>query len=300
MSEKRLRGLGSLISSTAAAVTAASNPAPNSSETQLLEIPVDKIVPNPRQPRRVFDKDALSELADSIRQHGLLQPVVVRSVGDTYELVAGERRWRATKLAGKETITAVCKPVDNIESLTLSIIENLQREDLDPIEEAIAYRTLVTELSLTQEEVASHVGKERSTISNALRLLDLPLSIQAKLQSGSLSPGHARVLLAVSDPAAQLNLAERAADKGMSVREIERLVYGSEGVAPDGTGKVSEDRKKLRPAHIAQLESQIAARVGTKVRLKEGRRGGKLVISFANDKEFLRILEVLGVDTSEV
>jgi ParB family chromosome partitioning protein len=300
MSEKRLRGLGSLISSTSGATSAPSSPTMNSSDTQLMEIPVDGIVPNPRQPRRVFDKDALNELADSIRQHGLLQPVVVRPVGDTYELVAGERRWRATKLAGKETITAVCKPVDNIESLTLSIIENLQREDLDPIEEAIAYRTLVTELSLTQEEVASHVGKERSTISNALRLLDLPLSIQAKLQSGSLSPGHARVLLAVSDPTAQLNLAERAADKGMSVREIERLVYGSEGVAPGGAEAGPEDERKLRPAHIAELERQIAARVGTKVRLKEGRRGGKLVISFANDKEFLRILEVLGVDTTAV
>ena len=300
MAEKKSRGLGSLISSTSGATATLSVSALPASNSQLIEIPVDKIVPNPRQPRRVFGKEALDELAESIRQHGLLQPVVVRPVGDSYELVAGERRWRATKLAGRETITAVAKPVDDLESLTLSIIENLQREDLDPIEEAIAYRTLVTELNLTQEQVAAHVGKERSTISNALRLLDLPLAIQAKLQSGSLSPGHARVLLAVSDPTTQMNLAERAADKGLSVREIERLVYGAEGVASGETEVGTPDKPSLKPAHIAQLEKQIAARLGTKVRLKEGRRGGKLVISFANDKEFLRILEVLGVDTSEV
>ncbi len=300
---KKSRGLGALLARTSTNTEAPQEAAEIPDGAQLVEIPVEKVVPSPRQPRRIFDKEALEELAASIRQHGLLQPVVVRPAGENYELIAGERRWRATKMAGKETITAVSKPADNTQSLTMSIIENLQREDLDPIEEATAYRTLITELSLTQEQVAGHVGKERSTISNALRLLDLPLGIQAKLQSGSLSPGHARVLLAVTDADAQRSLAERAADKGMSVRELERLVYGGEesengaGSAPQGA---APSRTGMKPAHIKDLEARLAAKLGTRVSLKEGRRGGKLVISFTNDQEFLRILDVLGINASEV
>ncbi len=310
MSDKKLRGLGSLISRTseqtpqAATATAMDTESGVAEGAQLIEIPVDNIVPNPRQPRRIFDKEAIAELASSINQHGLLQPVIVRQIGDKYELIAGERRWRATKEAGKQTITAVAKPADNTESLTLSIIENLQREDLDPIEEAIAYRTLITELSLTQEQVAGHVGKDRSTISNALRLLDLPLGIQAKLQGGSLTPGHARVLLAISDPLEQQRLAERASDRGLSVRELERIVYGADSETPAGgestTSAVGTTGARTKPAHITDLEQRIASRLSTSVKIKEGRRGGKLIISFANGKEFLAILEILGISGAEI
>jgi ParB family chromosome partitioning protein len=299
MSEKKTRGLGSLISNTTAVASVGKEAEPAKDAGQLMELPINDIMPNVRQPRSVFDKEALEELASSIRQHGLLQPVIVKPNGDNYELIAGERRWRASKMAGLSSIKAVCIPADGVQSLILSIIENLQREDLDPIEEATAYRTLITELKLTQEQVAERVGKERSTISNALRLLDLPIAIQAKLQSGSLTPGHARVLLAVSDPSLQRTLSEKAADKGMSVRELERQVYGNEPLAAGATwgGRSGLPAEALKPAHIKELESQIAAKLGTKVRITEGRRGGKVVISFANDKQFLGILEALGINT---
>ena len=298
MPEKKLRGLGSLISSTKDSVQVAALGAggePEPAGVRLIDVPVDRIVPSPRQPRRTFDKESLDALADSIRRHGLLQPVIVRPAGDKYELIAGERRWRAAQLAGQQTIAAVARPADNAESLTLSIIENLQREDLDPVEEATAYRTLISELNLTQDQVAAHVGRDRSTITNALRLLDLPLSVQAKLESGSLSPGHARVLLAVTDPGLQRTLSEKAGDKGLSVRELERLVYGASG----GRGPAPA-RRHIKPAHIQDLERRLAERLGARVRLKEGRRGGKLIIEFSSDQEFLHILAILGMDTDKV
>ena len=289
MTDKKPRGLGSLIASTGS--PAGSHAA--ASQTQLLDIPIDDVLPSPRQPRRTFGKEGLESLAQSIRQHGLLQPVVVRPMGDKFELIAGERRWRATKLAGSTTISAVSKPADNAQSLTLSIIENLQREDLDPVEEATAFQTLINDLNLTQEQVAVHVGKDRSTITNALRLLELPLAIQAKLSSGALTPGHARVLLAVPDPVLQSGLAERAADKKLSVRELELLVYGQRRI----TGPSSRFE---RPAHVRDIENRLAARLGVRVRLREGRHGGKLVIEFGSNEDFLRILEALGLDTTEV
>jgi len=289
MTEHKPRGLGSLVASTGKPTALQAT----ASQTQLIEIPVDDITPSPRQPRRTFGKEGLESLAESIRQHGLLQPVVVRPMDDKFELIAGERRWRATKLSGSKTISAVSKPADNAQSLTLSIIENLQREDLDPVEEATAFQTLINDLNLTQEQVAVHVGKDRSTIANALRLLELPLSIQAKLSSGSLTPGHARVLLAVPDPVLQTGLAERAADKKLSVRELELLVYGQRRLTGPST-------RYARPAHVRDIENRLAARLGVRVRLKEGARGGRLVIEFGSNEEFLRILEVLGLNTDEV
>lgn len=287
MTEKKLRGLSALVSSTATSEPSApSGPPPT--QLALLDVPIDGIVPNPRQPRRVFDPKAISDLAESIRQHGLLQPVIVRQADGRYELVAGERRWRAARLAGLPTIKAVASSADERASLVLSMIENLQREDLDPIEEATAYKTLIASLELTQERAAQYVGKERSTVANALRLLELPMAIQAKVISRALSPGHARVLLAVGDPQLQAQLAERAADKGLSVRQIEALVYGASGGKRGG-------RAAARPAHLADLERKISERLGSKVKLVERARGGKLIVEFASNEEFLRILELLGV-----
>ena len=287
MPDKRPRGLGSLIASTRHGAARAPG------DVRLVDVPVAAIVPSPRQPRRTFDREALESLAESIRQHGLLQPVIVRPTGSKFELIAGERRWRAAKLAGLEVIRAVSKPAGDAETLTLSIIENLQREDLDPIEEATAYRALTEELDLPHEQVAAHVGKDRTTITNMLRLLELPSGIQAKLASGALSQGHARVLLAVADPARQTALAERAARLGMSVRALEKLVYGDRGGA-----RAAGRRDK--PAHIQDLERRLRERLGVAVEIRERRRGGQLVITFRSNQEFIKILETMGVDTLEV
>ncbi len=283
MPEKRLRGLGSLISSTA------SQPAPPAEQTRMLDIPLSAIKPSPKQARRSFDKAALQSLADSIRDHGLLQAVVVRPIGGAFELIAGERRWRAAQLAGLETIRAVSRPSTDQETLVLSVIENLQREDLDPIEEAAAYRALLAEGDLTHEQVAAYVGRDRTTISNSLRLLDLPASIQAKLASGALTSGHARVLLAVTDPVEQARLAERASDGGMSVRQLERAVHGAAG------DRAASPARKEKAAHLADLERRISERVGVRVEIHEGRRGGRLVARFRTNDEFMRILEALGL-----
>lgn len=288
MSEKRSRGLGSLISSTTPRA------APPTGDVTVIDVPPAAIDPSPKQPRRTFRPASIESLAASIRQHGLLQPVVVRPTGEgRFQLIAGERRWRAAKLAGLETIRAICKPSSDEQTLTLSIVENLQREDLDPIEEASAYRSLVTELGLTHEQIANYVGKERTTISNSMRLLELPAAIQAKLAGGALTPGHARVLLAEPDPARQSALAERAANKGLSVRELERLVYGRRGA--------SRSRPEAsRPAHLQDLEVRISEKLGVRAQIREGARGGRLTIRFRNNQEFMRILGVLGVSESEL
>jgi ParB family chromosome partitioning protein len=253
-----------------------------------MDIPVAAVKASPNQPRRKFAPEALQALADSITAHGLLQPIVVREVEGAFELIAGERRWRAAKLAGLEAIRAICRPAGEADALVLSVIENLQREDLDPIEEASAYRSLAEDLQLTHEQIAAHVGRERSTVTNAMRLLELPPAIQAKLISRALSPGHARVLLAVTDPHLQLALAERAADKGMSVRELEQAVYGK------GEGARSAGGRR-QAAHLTDLEARISERLGVRAQVVEGKRGGKLVLKFKTNQEFMRILDAIGV-----
>lgn len=296
MPERRLRGLSSLISSTTSQPPPSPQapPPPPADQTRMLDIPVSAITPSPKQARRSFDKAALQSLANSIQEHGLLQAVVVRPVGGAFELIAGERRWRAAQLAGLQTIRAVSRPSTDQETLVLSVIENLQREDLDPIEEAGAYRALMAEGDLTHEQIATYVGRDRTTISNTLRLLDLPASIQAKLASGALSAGHARVLLAVTDPAEQARLAERASDGGMSVRQLERTVHGAPG-ARDASGA-----RKEKAAHLADLERRISERIGVRVEIHEGRRGGRLVARFRTNDEFMRILEALGLSDEDI
>ncbi len=290
MPEKPLRGLGSLLSR-----TAAQPPEPSTTpDVRILDIPLDSISPSPDQPRRTFQQAALASLADSIRDHGLLQPIVVRQTESGFQLIAGERRWRAARLAGLKTVRAVCKLTDGPKALVLSVIENLQRENLNPVEEATAYKSLRDQLNLTQEQIASYVGRDRATVANTLRLLDLPPSIQAKLASGSLTAGHARVLLAVADPDLRALLANRAADRGMSVRELERTVYGS------GSQRSARAASSPRPAHLSDLENRIAQQLGVKVAIREGRRGGKLVISFRTNQEFMRVLDALGISESDL
>jgi ParB family chromosome partitioning protein len=286
----RPRGLGSLLASSTAREAAL--PAPGGT-SRILDLPIEAVRPHPKQPRRRFDPDALASLADSIRSHGLLQPIVVRPKGEDFELIAGERRWRAAQQAGIQTIRAICRPADDPSALAISLVENLQREDLDPIEEASAYRTMAEDLGMTHQQIGERVGRERSTVSNAVRLLELPASIQAKLVGGELSPGHGRVLLSVSDPAERERLAGLVAKRGLSVRELERAVY--RGGRSEAAGM-----RGSRPAHITELEQRIAERLGVRARILEGRRGGRLVLSFRSNAEFMRILEVLEIADADI
>jgi ParB family chromosome partitioning protein len=253
------------------------------------EIPVDRITPNPHQPRRSFDPVRLAELAESIKEQGVIQPVVLRQVDDTYQLIVGERRLRAVEKLGWEKIPSlVLESVSNETALELAIIENLQREDLNPVEEASAFNRLMTECSLTQEEVAARVGKERSSVANSLRLLTLSEKIQKMLIDGSITAGHARALLAVPLQSEREELAERAAKSGMSVRELEKSVYSR---------KTARKTKAAgeRSAQILSIEESLKRKLATRVTITKKRKGGKITIEYYSIDELNRILEIFGV-----
>lgn len=253
------------------------------------EIPVSKIKPSPFQPRLNFDRGKLEELAQSIKVRGVIQPIVVRTAGDAFELIVGERRLKALELLGREKIPAtVYDAISNEEAMELTLIENIQREDLNPIEEARAYYRLMTECSLTQNDVAEKVGRDRSSVANSLRLLSLPAELQQMLSDGKLSAGHGRALLAVGNDAGKIGLAERAVREEMSVRDLEKLVYADK---PQNRGK----RVRLRSAQVMALEEELKRKLGTKVSLTERRKGGKITIEYYSNDELDRLLEILGV-----
>jgi ParB family chromosome partitioning protein len=250
----------------------------------VLEIPVDEISPNPLQPRRQFTPASLEELADSLKQHGLLQPVVVsRAPGGGYHLIAGERRWRAARLAGIARIPAVLRePAGDADQLALALIENLQREDLTPIEEARAYHHLRAELALSQEEIARRVGKERSTVANALRLLQLPLAVQGMVDTGELSAGHGRALAGLGEPARQEEIARRCVREGWSVRDLEHHLQPR---AP-----------RTRPAPDAETQEavdRLSLALGVRVEIRRRRRGGEIRLRFASEEELIRLFRQL-------
>jgi len=202
-------------------------------ETPIREIPIDQIDRNPEQPRKWFGEDQLEELKESILSHGVLEPIIVRPVEGRYELVVGERRWRAAQLAGLRTIPAVVRPLSDREAMEMALVENLQREDLNPIEEAEAYRRLMEEFQLTQEQVADRVGKKRSTVANRLRLLEIEPELRAEIAAGRLSAGHAKALLSIESSAERLKVAQRVIEEGWSVRAIEEYVrQGAKKRAP--------------------------------------------------------------------
>ena len=248
------------------------------------EVAIGEIRPNPLQPRRHFAQASLEELAASIREHGLLQPVVVsRSLAGGYELIAGERRWRASRLAGLERIPVVLREaVPDADQLALALIENLQREDLTPIEEARAYHHLRAELGLGQEEIASRVGKDRSTVANALRLLQLPLSVQEMVDAGELSAGHARALAGVSGAERQDEIGRRCAREGWSVRELERRLQP----APKRAARTAD------PETAAAAE-RLALALGVQVEISRRRRGGEIRLRFASEEELIRLFRLL-------
>jgi ParB family chromosome partitioning protein len=250
------------------------------------DIPVDRIVPNRYQPRQSFEPEELAHLAESVKRNGVLQPVLVRRKADGFfELIAGERRYRAAQLAGLKSIPAIVRNSSDEEAMELALIENLQRADLNPLEEARAYHRLVTEFGLTQEALAQRVGKDRSSIANSLRLLNLPSEIKALIESGQLSTGHAKVLLSLSQPELQIKLARRIIERQLSVRQTEQLV------ATERQAKATRTRRARGP--YAELEDQLQRRLGTKVTIHQGRTGGRIEIYFSEPAELDRLADLL-------
>jgi ParB family chromosome partitioning protein len=258
--------------------------APSLRPGALVEVAVSSIQPNPLQPRRRFEEESLRDLSVSIRRHGLLQPIVVNRAGDGgYVLIAGERRWRAAVAAGLQRIPAVVREAGgDDETLALALIENLQREDLTPIEQARAYNHLRAELGLSQEAIAERVGKDRSTVANALRLLQLSLPVQQLVDDGTLSSGHARALAGVTDRTKQVALGARCAREGWSVRDLERRLRGP----------VARPRRSADP-ETAEAAERLASALGARVEIKRRRRGGEIRIAFANERELIRLFDVL-------
>lgn len=252
------------------------------------EINIDEIVVNNKQPRKDFDEEKLEELAASMEQHGVLQPVILRKVGRGYELVAGERRWRAAAKAGIKKIPAVVKELSDGDVLEIALIENLQREDLNPIEEASAYKQLMDEFGLTQEELAKRVGKSRSQIANTLRLLNLEEGILKFILEGKLTAGHARALLSIEDKKLRYELAKKISADGLSVRQAEQLAQNL---------LQKKKKKSSRQAAISPIMSDIAEKMqqslGTKVRIRGSEKRGKIEIEFYSSEELERILEVI-------
>jgi len=251
-----------------------------------LELDVDLLTPNPLQPRAQIDDHPLEELAQSIRTHGVIQPIVVRRVGDQVEIVAGERRWRAAQRAGLLKVPVVFRDVPDDRLLEVALIENIQREDLNPIEEAQAYRRLADDLQLSQETIASAVGKDRATIANYMRLLRLPVEVRNDLASATLSMGHARALLGLADDVAQRRVAREVVSRGLSVRETEALIRRETTASP------------VRPTPIADpntraAEDQLKLALGTRARIVRRGDGGRIEIDFANEDELQRLYERL-------
>ncbi len=257
----------------------------------LVEVPVSAVDPNPRQPRREFPEEALAALARSIREVGVLQPVVVRPREEGYELVVGERRLRAAKMAGLATIPAVIREGDDAESLREALIENMHREDLGPLELAAAFQELLDELGVTQETVAERLGYSRAHVANTIRLLSLPPGVQRLLAEGMIQAGHARALLALDDQEAQSALAQRVAAESLSVRQVEELVrsYIEHPAASAPGAKPAEDPM------VGEMEEILSEQLATRVRVVVGKRKGKIVVEFASREDLERIVsEIIG------
>lgn len=259
----------------------------SSTGTEVNELPVDMIAPNPSQPRTDIDEGRVEELADSIRKVGVLQPVIVRPLGEKYQIIAGERRWRASRIAGLERIPVRILALDEVASLEVALIENLQREDLNPIEEARGYRQLLTGHQMTQAELADKVSKSRSTITNALRLLDLPEEVQELVYEGKMTAGHARAVLSVPDEAARIKLAMKIAEEGLSVREAENLARLF------AVGKTAHDPKPPTPKSFKVVARSLRRMLGTNVRVKQVKDKGKIEIEFRGEEELARIYRAL-------
>lgn len=267
----------------------------NDNET-VQDVKLSLIRPNPYQPRRTFDQKALRELASSIQESGVFQPIILRQPDPKlkrYELIAGERRFRASKLAKQTTIPAIIRTMSDEKMMEVAVLENLQREDLTPLEEAQAYQTLMDKLSLTQVQVAERLGKSRPYIANYLRLLSLPNEIKELVSAGKLSMGQARTLLGLKDRKQLVKLAKQAVEKNLTVRQLEELVAQMNGTAEKKRAK----RRQRKPAYVREAESQLQSKFGTKVAVAPSRKknAGKIEIPYTSADDFNRILEVLNI-----
>lgn len=249
------------------------------------ELKITELEANQNQPRRNFDDQALQELADSIKQHGVVQPIIVRKLDENYQIVAGERRWRAARLAGLKSVPVVVKDYSNIEVMEIALIENLQRQDLNAIEEAIAYKSLIEEHDMTQEEISEKIGKSRSAIANTLRLLNLPGEIKDFVIQGKISAGHARAILSVQDKRKQIEIALKVIEQQLNVRDIEKLVMQKEKKEPNKESKKSVE--------IIELEERLKKALSTKVNIVHKKSSGKIEIEYYNNDDLERILELL-------
>lgn len=258
------------------------------------ELQLDEIRPNPYQPRKNFNEDNLKDLSDSIRKNGVFQPIIVRKSSVMgYEIIAGERRFRASKLAGKDSIPAIVRAIDDEQMMEVAVLENLQREDLSPLEEAEAYSTLMKNLKITQSELSERLGKSRPYIANYLRLLDLPREVKTFVQDGKLSMGQARTLLALKDKDKLVELAEKTIKENYTVRQLEQIVNDV-----NGKKKVKKDRKKKLSPYLLQSQDRLQEKFGTKVAIKANEKTGKgkIEINYLSTEDFNRILDVLNIE----
>lgn len=264
------------------------NTAVSASGVELIKI--SEIEPNKNQPRRDFDQTALEQLADSIREHGIIQPLVLRPLtAGGYQIVAGERRYRASRMAGLNEVPAVIKELTDTETMEIALIENLQREDLNPVEEALGYQELMEKYDFTQDAVSKSVGKSRPAIANSLRLLNLPEEVLDMVRDGSLSSGHARAILSLEEPEQMVSLAKRVADEGLNVRAVEKLVK-----------KSSEKQKEEKPAdfvakdkYFSEMQLALTTALGRKIAIEKGRKKSKLVIEFYDETDLKEIAQKL-------
>ncbi|MCG8590555.1 MAG: ParB/RepB/Spo0J family partition protein [Proteobacteria bacterium] len=286
------RGLGALLPGAAASssTSAPEAPADAAVATGVAELPVAAIDPNPEQPRRIFDPEQLAQLADSIQRHGVLQPVVVRRAGERYELIVGERRWRASQVAGRETLPAVVSDSEPRDRLELAIVENVQRHDLNPIELAHAFRALA-DVGHTQDEIGRRVGLDRSSVANHLRLLDLPRELQEDVEAARLSMGHAKALLQVSNPERRRHLRDRAIAEGLSVRQTEQLGRAIAGPAP--ARRKQQPRTPDAAPELAPLQEALRQRLQTQVRLHGDGTRGRIEIEYFGLEDLERLTSLL-------
>ena len=295
------RGLGALLGGTPAIPAATAPPALAASEAasgeKVLRIPLSRIQASVLQPRKDFPAAALKELGDSIREQGILQPLILRPRGGDYELIAGERRWRAAQMVGLTEVPALVRQVDDHSALEIMLIENLQRENLNAIDEAQGYEQLMTQFHLRQEDIATKVGKNRTTIANSLRLLKLDPEVQAWVRHDQLSVGHAKAILGLNSPEEQKLAAEAILKQGLSVRATEQLVAGWSNLRNRQTASASADgnSRQNRDLHVADLENRLQQRFGAKVRLRYRKGKGSMTIHFFNDDELERLLEIISV-----
>lgn len=263
-------------------------------ETGIFEVDIDKVEPNKNQPRKRFEETALEELAESIKEHGVLQPIILKKIDSGYEIIAGERRWRASKIAGMKKIPAIVKKIDELKAFETALVENLQREGLNPMEEAKSYKRLIEEFSLSQEEAGKKVGKSRSVVANAMRLLNLDERVQNFVSENKLTNGHGRALLGITDKDVQFELAEKIIEEELSVRETESLV---KKISENKNKKVSEKEesqsKKFKTDNYKYIENDLKSIFGTKVKLSNKKNKGKIEIEYYSDEDLDRLISLI-------